>query len=151
MPLMKKASKKAFEHNVKAEMDAGKPQPQSLAIAYSTQRMAKKKHMAAGGTVQSGSPDMNYAKGGEVDSHYDSIADAIMRKKKYAEGGQVEPDNMETPASLSPYDDDNYDAVMKELYEEDMEDQPMDSNEKGDEIDSDKHDMVSQIRKRMKR
>lgn len=64
MPLMKRKSKKAFEHNVKAEMEAGKPQKQSLAIAFSVKRKAKK---AAGGSVQSGSKDMNYAKGGEVE------------------------------------------------------------------------------------
>lgn len=48
MPLSQGKSKKAFEHNVKAEMNAGKPQDQSLAIAYSVKRKAKKK-MANGG------------------------------------------------------------------------------------------------------
>ena len=43
MPLVKSASKEAFRKNVKAEMAAGKPQKQSLAIAYSTQREAAKK------------------------------------------------------------------------------------------------------------
>jgi hypothetical protein len=42
MPLVKSASKAAFRKNVKAEMAAGKPQKQALAIAYSTQRAAKK-------------------------------------------------------------------------------------------------------------
>lgn len=64
MPLMQKKSKKAFEHNVKAEMKAGKPQKQSLAIAFSVKRKAKK---ASGGSVKSGSPDMNYAKGGKAE------------------------------------------------------------------------------------
>lgn len=50
MPLMKKASKKAFEHNIKAEMHAGKPQDQALAISYSVKRRAKKKY-AEGGAV----------------------------------------------------------------------------------------------------
>lgn len=49
MPLIKKPSKKAFEHNMKAEMHAGKPKDQSLAIAYSVKRKSKK--MAEGGTV----------------------------------------------------------------------------------------------------
>lgn len=48
MPLMKSKSKSAFSHNVKAEMDAGKPMKQSLAIAYATKRRAK---MAKGGMV----------------------------------------------------------------------------------------------------
>lgn len=50
MPLMHGKGKKAFGHNVKAEMDAGKPQPQALAIAYSVKRKGKKK-MAEGGPV----------------------------------------------------------------------------------------------------
>lgn len=43
MPLIKSTSKKAFEHNVKAEMKAGKSREQAVAIAYSVQREAKKK------------------------------------------------------------------------------------------------------------
>lgn len=49
MPLMKSKSKGAFEHNVKAEMNAGKDQKQALAIAYSVKRRAKK--MNKGGMV----------------------------------------------------------------------------------------------------
>lgn len=40
MPLMKGKSKKAFSSNVGAEMRAGKPQKQALAIAYSTKKKA---------------------------------------------------------------------------------------------------------------
>ena len=40
MPLVKSASQSAFRKNVKAEMAAGKPQKQAVAIAYSTQRAA---------------------------------------------------------------------------------------------------------------
>ena len=50
MPLIKKPSKQAFEHNMSAEMDAGKPKDQSLAIAYSIKRKNKKK-MANGGLL----------------------------------------------------------------------------------------------------
>lgn len=46
---MKSKSKKAFEHNLKAEIREGKSQPQSLAIAYSVKRKTKK--MAEGGNV----------------------------------------------------------------------------------------------------
>ena len=46
-PLMQGKSKKAFEHNVKAEIHAGKPQKQAVAIAYSE----KKQHMSEGGEV----------------------------------------------------------------------------------------------------
>lgn len=43
MPLKKSASKPAFAANVKAEMKAGKPQKQAVAIAYSVKREAQKK------------------------------------------------------------------------------------------------------------
>ena len=43
MPLKKSASKKAFEHNVRAEKRAGKPTAQAVAIAYSVQREARRK------------------------------------------------------------------------------------------------------------
>jgi hypothetical protein len=43
MPLKKSASKKAFVSNLKAEKRAGKSTKQSLAIAYSVQRKAKRK------------------------------------------------------------------------------------------------------------
>lgn len=42
MPLTKSKSQKAFSHNVKAEIAAGKPQKQAVAIAYSVKRAAKK-------------------------------------------------------------------------------------------------------------
>lgn len=44
MPLKKSSSKKAFAQNVRAEMKAGKPPKQAVAIAYSVQREAKKKN-----------------------------------------------------------------------------------------------------------
>jgi hypothetical protein len=42
MPLTKAPSKKAFEQNVKAEIKAGKPPKQAVAIAYSVKRQAAK-------------------------------------------------------------------------------------------------------------
>lgn len=97
MPLLKKASKKAFEHNIRTEMEAH-PEPgkrkQNIAIAYSVQREARKKHKkASGGTVQSGSKDMNMAEGGAIsaksekrpmpeDLHNDSIEASHNRHKK---------------------------------------------------------------------
>lgn len=40
MPLQKSSSKQAFVSNLKAELAAGKPKAQALAIAYSVQRKA---------------------------------------------------------------------------------------------------------------
>ena len=42
MPLVKSPSKKAFRANIKAEIKAGKPPKQAVAIAYSVKRKAKK-------------------------------------------------------------------------------------------------------------
>ena len=47
MPLLKGSGKKAFVANVRAEMKAGRPQKQALAIAYSVAREAKKKKHGA--------------------------------------------------------------------------------------------------------
>jgi len=43
MPLKESKSKKAFEHNIKAEIKAGKPHKQAIAIAYSIKRKAERK------------------------------------------------------------------------------------------------------------
>jgi len=44
MPLVKSTSKEAFRKNVKAEVNAGKPVKQAVAIAYSVKReLASKK------------------------------------------------------------------------------------------------------------
>lgn len=43
MPLKKSATKQAFSSNIRAEMRAGRPQKQAVAIAYSVKRAAKKK------------------------------------------------------------------------------------------------------------
>jgi hypothetical protein len=43
MPLKKSTSPKAFKANIKAEVNAGKPVKQAVAIAYSTKRQAQAK------------------------------------------------------------------------------------------------------------
>ena len=45
MPLVKSASKEAFRKNIKAEVKAGKPPKQAVAIAYSVKRAAAKPAM----------------------------------------------------------------------------------------------------------
>jgi hypothetical protein len=42
MPLIKSTSPKAFKENIKAEMKAGKPVKQAVAIAYSEKREGAK-------------------------------------------------------------------------------------------------------------
>lgn len=43
MPLKKSRSKSAFKFNVKAEIAAGRPVKQAVAIAYAVKRRAKSK------------------------------------------------------------------------------------------------------------
>jgi hypothetical protein len=43
MPLVKSSGKDAFRKNIKAEVSAGKPVKQAVAIAYSVKREAAKK------------------------------------------------------------------------------------------------------------
>ena len=43
MPLVKSAAKEVFRKNIKAEVNAGKPIKQAVAIAYATKRAAVKK------------------------------------------------------------------------------------------------------------
>lgn len=43
MPLIKSAKKSAFRKNFEAELAAGKPKKQALAIAYDIQRRARAK------------------------------------------------------------------------------------------------------------
>ena len=47
MPITKSASAKAFRENIRAEIKAGRPQKQAVAIALSVQREAKKKQRKA--------------------------------------------------------------------------------------------------------
>lgn len=115
MPLMKSGSKKAFSHNVSAEMHAGKPQDQSLAIAYSVQRKnKKKKKMAEGGEAKA--DDKEFAvepvtefKSDEHKMTVEPVSDEEMKeimkpKKKYAYGGAAEDTN--EPAVPRPKSDD---------------------------------------------
>ena len=53
MPLISGKSPQSFSKNVATEMHAGKPQKQSLAIAYAMKRRAAKKKMAYGGSPTS--------------------------------------------------------------------------------------------------
>jgi hypothetical protein len=48
MPLIKSKSKKAFGKNVSAEMHAGKPQKQAVAIAYAIKREAERRKKSRG-------------------------------------------------------------------------------------------------------
>ena len=71
MPLIKSKSDKAFKSNIKAEVAAGKPVKQAVAIAYSTKRAAKK---ATGGSMSPHDYDSDwdyYRATGQMDDNED--------------------------------------------------------------------------------
>lgn len=121
------------------------PKADSLAIAYGAQKSMKRKY-ADGGKVEPKSaseqisqsygnasdPDKRkaaadsmknafgggMAHGGEVEEHYESIADAILAKKRrMSDGGQVdiEQNSVEEP---NEYDELNMEAADEPVYEE---------------------------------
>ena len=241
MPLIKSPSKQAMSKNIATEMDAGKPQKQSIAIAYSVgRRAAKKKKMAEGGEINfhderrvsedeqeargkrmlddeslSHSPELDardehhvteddsderemhimdakprshaaelsateehrvgeddedsmemdmmhtknqtdsYSKAGIINYARGGIAEAIRRKKMYADGGEVDLQDSNGDEHLNLEDQLSFDAARKKTYYDDsqLDSQPMDSNEHGDELsdeDMNGSPMINEIRRRMK-
>lgn len=117
----------------------------SLPVALSVQRSARPKKMAE-------KRIMTEAPGDEMKpmSMMDSLR-AKRKEKMMADGGMVDLDENDDETLDNSYEDQNKEAGMKELYDEGMSDQPMDSNEMGDDsLDVDDHDMISAIRKRLK-
>lgn len=95
MPLIKSPSKKAFKKNVETEMHAHPDKrAQDLAIAYSIKRKSARKKKASGGTVESGSPDMNMAEGG-------NLHQGAQEARKYR--SQSEEKGVHTPQSPYPH------------------------------------------------
>lgn len=97
MPLIKRGSKKAFEQNMKSEMNAGKPQDQSLAIAYEIQRKNKRKPMAKGGMIpmpeerrEEDSKDPETMRAERQRSHNHNDLD---QEHHFAKGGMVDDDD----------------------------------------------------------
>lgn len=88
------------------------------------------------------------AEGGEVKS----VADAIMERRRAKQASEQVDIEMNAQEMPNQYYGRNKD-VLKENYDQDMMDvsQPMDSNEHSVEIDSDKHDRISEMRRRMKK
>ena len=83
------------------------------------------------------------------------MVEAIMKKRgqsKASDDGEFIDLNDTNAENLdNDYDDMNEEAGMKELYDDSqMSDQPEDSNEMGDDIDADEHDMIAAIRRKMK-
>lgn len=79
MPLFKGSSKKVMSKNIKTEMDAGKPQKQSIAIAYN---MAKRNGKSKGGSISRDESKL------DADHEHDETCMAE-GGSCYAEGGKV--------------------------------------------------------------
>lgn len=106
--------------------------------------------LAEGGMAEADSIDE------EELEHASSLAAAIMAKRKFAKGGEVDLD-MNAEEEPNNEDDMSFEALKKENYDEadalDAADQPDDSNEHSpehDEEDVDDKNMVSAIRRKMK-
>lgn len=124
MPLIKSGSKKAMSSNISAEMHAGKPQKQAIAIAYSVKRRAQ--HMADGGQVQNLKENYNMRDGR-------NIADEMRRRKKgltqMAEGGM---------AGGSPEYNDEFDmSSTDEQNHSEPDERRLDNEPMGDDWESD--------------
>jgi hypothetical protein len=84
MPLTKSSSQQAFKANVAAEIRAGRPRDQALAIAYRVQRDAKRK--AHGGRVQTEDEIMSeMARRAAADRTRNSTI------RRFADGGMASP------------------------------------------------------------
>lgn len=111
--------------------------------AIHAQHMSEMPHMADGGNV-----DLEQS---QEEPQDESIAHQIMRKRKMmADGGEVDLEN-NSEESLNNEDQMSFKAGLKEQYDlSQLDEQPEDSNEDSDPIMSDDHDMVQEIRKKMK-
>lgn len=137
MPLFKGKSKADFGHNVEEEMHSGKPMKQSLAIAYSMKRKAKK--MASGGMIEQEAED--YADD-DGDEGLDMVGRAM---KRYSKGGQVANDVGVAEADDMPAE---YDDLV--LRDDDMESADYTGANSGDELgnaaeDEDRSDIVARV------
>lgn len=132
MPLMQGRSKKAFSKNVETEMKAGKPQDQSLAIAYDIKRKNSKKKMAYGGKAENDNaevPAPKHTTGGPSEDEFmsshatdggspprysdderlpesETMADHFAKGGTacYADGSEVKPPKK--PMDITPMDED---------------------------------------------
>jgi hypothetical protein len=97
-------------------------------------------------------PSLNPSELMTAQQRANATAEAVMksRKKNMDDGGEVDIQANGDEEGSSPYDDMNADAVENGEYDDSqLSDQPMDSNQTGDDIESDVHDLVDTIRKKL--
>lgn len=145
MPLTQGKSPKAFAHNIKAELGAGKPKAQALAIAYAVKRKNAKK-MAAGGMVESADELVPNESGISDDvnedfhpSHKPSLDEADLKEHyveehetkdeepmKFAHGGMMDPTSLAKAAMAKRFAkggvvEAKYDTPEEHSSEQDMD------------------------------
>jgi len=98
MPLTKSKSKKAFSHNVEAEMRAGKPQKQAVAIAYAVKRKAKK---ASGGEIDWADIDEDRPKPRQYANPHDYDSDVDFYKAVGDPRGDEDDEGEDTAPRMS--------------------------------------------------
>lgn len=144
------------------------PEDETEHIAYDDGHALHSQQFAMGGEVTEAAEDDHAVHPAGLESDDDMLAppedeymaskfarggmvDDIMKRRKFAAGGMVDLDE-NAEEQPNGYYEQNEHAALKENYDSDMDSvsQPMDSNEHGHDIDSDEHDMVGSIRKRMK-
>lgn len=128
---------------------------QHKAQQYSDSDIDEQMRLASGGSVESGSPDMNYAEGGEILKHSNS---SDIRSKRSIDSDDSSQVDLSRNADEDANEEDqlSYNALRKENYNESEGlvrlDQPRDSNLKGDSEEDEsenKHDRISAIRSKM--
>jgi hypothetical protein len=139
MPLMKGRSKTAFSHNVSAEIRAGKPQKQAVAIAYSK----------AG--------EKRYAQGGLVMKSPSKLSELIrMKKKRDAEGDVSMSGNLpEDAQDIDIMDredlttklglDDNEPANHSDMVDDEESAEPQASMHEDDRYHADKNELAPYV------
>lgn len=125
MPLIKSKSKKVMSENIKSEMDAGKPQKQSIAIAYDIMRRARRKKMSLGGQVE---PE-----------YHDQEGERKNNSRK-------EPDSLQEHMMDHPSDEEDRSNILF-----DGKAERIDPLEKELQEDQDSDDIVGRIMRKMRR
>lgn len=173
MPLIKSKSKKAMSKNIEAEMDAGKPQKQAVAIAYSIARRARKRKMAQGGLVHP--EDEKDLMESKISEHfptydtrqqedpegYDSTQDPVEEPKKNKPNISFEDASLQERMVKRPSDKQDRSNVLFDGKAERIDPLKLEMRENLqsdhlgrrdlDEEDSDADDIVSRIMRKMRR
>lgn len=171
MNVQRAAKKKKMAYGGRAQDDGnpGTPTPKP-----DDRRLPKEEYMSSQNEVRpsSSSSMISMAPRPSIDSEQDgmSLAERIRYKRKMAEGGMVDSDQMgvdalkkemyadggmvdldeESEESPNQYYRQNREAANQEQYDDDqLSAQPRDSNEHGRDIEADAHDMVEMIRRKL--